>query len=82
LEFLRAGGTVFGDRLGVTRFNRSLLLSNLPVVIGMKTVRHSAEFMTEVLREVTERGDGIVHVGKRLGMADIIIYFWGRPARN
>jgi hypothetical protein len=55
---------------------------NLPVVIGMKTVRYSAEFMTEVLREVTERGDGVVHVGKRLGMADIIIYFWGRPARN
>lgn len=35
----------------------------------MKRVRYPAEFKAEALKQVTERGHGVVDVAKRLGMS-------------
>ena len=42
----------------------------------MKTVRYPAEFKAEAVRQVTERGHGVVDVAKRLGMSDKSLYLW------
>ena len=36
----------------------------------MKRVRYPAEFKAEAVKQVTERGHGVVDVAKRLGMSD------------
>ncbi|SFC25277.1 Transposase [Polaromonas sp. OV174] len=41
----------------------------------MKRVRYPAEFKAEVIKQVTERGHGVVDVAKRLGMSDKSLYF-------
>lgn len=40
----------------------------------MKRVRYPAEFKAEAVKQVTERGHGVVDVAKRLGMSDKSIY--------
>ena len=35
----------------------------------MKRVRYPAEFKAEAVKQVTERGHGVVYVAKRLGMS-------------
>ena len=42
----------------------------------MKRVRYPAEFKAEAVKQVTERGHGVVDVAKRLGMSDKSLYLW------
>ena len=52
----------------------------------MKTVRYPAEFKAEAVKQVTERGRGVVDVAKRLGksksMSDKSLYLWVRLAKE
>jgi len=48
----------------------------------MKAVRHPAEFKVEAVKQVTERGHGVVDVAKRLGMSDKSLYLWVRLAQQ
>ena len=48
----------------------------------MKAVRYPAEFKAEAVKQVTERGRGVVDVAKRLGMSDKSLYLWVRPAKE
>ena len=48
----------------------------------MKAVRYPAEFKAEAVRQVTERGRGVVDVAKRLGMSDKSLYLWVRLAQQ
>ena len=42
----------------------------------MNRVRYPAEFKAEAVKQVTERGHGVVDVAKRLGMPDKSLYLW------
>jgi transposase len=46
----------------------------------MKRVRYPSEFKAEAVKQVTERGHGVVDVAKRLGMSDKSLYLWVRQA--
>ena len=48
----------------------------------MKKVRYPAEFRAEAVRQVSERGHGVVDVAKRLGMSDKSLYLWVRLAKD
>ena len=48
----------------------------------MKRVRYPAEFKAEAVKQVTERGHGVVDVAKRLGMSDKSLYLWVRLAQE
>ena len=48
----------------------------------MKRVRYPAEFKAEAVRQVTERGHGVVDVAKRLGMSNKSLYLWVRLAKD
>ncbi len=48
----------------------------------MKRVRYPAEFKAEAVKQVTERGHGVVDVAKRLGMSDKRLYLWVRLAQE
>ena len=48
----------------------------------MKRVRYPAEFKAEAVRQVTERGHGVVDVANRLGMSDKSLYLWVRLAKD
>lgn len=48
----------------------------------MKRVRCPAEFKAEAVKQVTERGHGVVDVAKRLGMSDKSLYLWVRLAQQ
>lgn len=42
----------------------------------MKGVRYSEEFKAEAIKQVTERGFGVVDVAHRLGISDKSLYKW------
>jgi transposase len=42
----------------------------------MKGMRYTAEFKAEAIKQVTERGHGVVEVSKRLGILDKSLYAW------
>jgi transposase len=42
----------------------------------MKGIRYTAEFKAEALKQITERGHGVVEVAKRLGVSDKSLYKW------
>jgi transposase-like protein len=42
----------------------------------MKRVRYPAQFKAEAVKQVSERGHGVVNVAKRLGMLDKSLYLW------
>ena len=42
----------------------------------MKRVRYTAEFKAEAVRQVTERGHGVVETAHRLGVSDKSLYVW------
>lgn len=44
----------------------------------MKGIRYIAEFKAEVLKQITDRGYGVVEVSKRLGVSDKSLYKWLR----
>lgn len=48
----------------------------------MKRVRYPAEFKAEAVRQVTERGHGVVEVAQRLGVSDKSLYLWVRQAKE
>lgn len=48
----------------------------------MTRVRYPAEFKAEAVRQVTERGHGVVQVSKRLGVSDKSLYLWVRLAQE
>ena len=48
----------------------------------MKAVRYPAEFKAEVVRQVSERGHGVVGIAIRLGMSDKSLYLWVRLAQQ
>ena len=48
----------------------------------MKRVRYPAEFKVEAVKQVTERGHGVVDVAKRLGMSDKSLYLWVRLSKE
>ena len=45
-------------------------------------MRYTAEFKSEAVRQVTDRGHGVVDVAKRLGVSDKSLYQWVRLARE
>jgi transposase len=56
----------------------------------MSRVRYTTEFKAEAVKQVTERGHGVVEVSKRLGISDKSLYVWlkqsqqrsGAPAKD
>ena len=46
----------------------------------MKGIRYTTEFKVEALKQITERGHGVVEVAKRLGVSDKSLYKWLREA--
>ena len=48
----------------------------------MKRVRYTAEFKAEEVRQVTERGHGVVETAKRLGISDKSLYVWIKQANQ
>jgi transposase len=46
----------------------------------MRDTRYTAEFKAEAIKQITERGHGVVEVSKRLGVSDKSLYKWLREA--
>ena len=44
----------------------------------MQRTRYTEEFKAEAIKQVTERGYGVVEVSKRLGISGRILYAWLR----
>lgn len=42
----------------------------------MSSKRYTAEFKAEAVKQVTERGHGVIEVSKRLGISDKSLYVW------
>ena len=42
----------------------------------MQGIRYTAEFKAEAIKQITERGYGVVEVAKRLGVSDKSLYAW------
>ena len=40
----------------------------------MRGTRYTAEFKVEAIKQITERGHGVVEVSKRLGVSDKSLY--------
>ena len=48
----------------------------------MSGTRYTAEFKAEAVKQVIERGHGVVDVAKRLGISDKSLYVWLKQARQ
>ena len=48
----------------------------------MKRVSYTAEFKAEAVKQVIERGRGVVEVSSRLGVSDKSLYLWVRQAKE
>lgn len=48
----------------------------------MSKVRYTAEFKAEAIKQITERGHGVLEVSKRLGVTDKSLYLWLKQARE
>lgn len=48
----------------------------------MSGIRYTAEFKAEAVKQVTERGHGVVEVANRLGISDKSLYVWLKQARQ
>ena len=44
----------------------------------MQRIRYTEEFKAEAIKQITERGHGVVEVSKRLGISDKSLYAWLR----
>lgn len=42
----------------------------------MRGTRYTAEFKAEAIKQINERGHGVVEVSKRLGVSDKSFYAW------
>ena len=48
----------------------------------MKRVSYTAQFKAEAVKQVIERGHGVVEVSNRLGVSDKSLYLWVRQAKE
>ena len=48
----------------------------------MQGSRYTAEFKAEAIKQITERGYGVVEVAKRLGISDKSLYAWLKKSRD
>jgi transposase len=48
----------------------------------MRNARYTAEFKTEAIKQITERGHGVLEVSKRLGVSDKSLYLWLKQHRT
>lgn len=48
----------------------------------MKNVRYTDEFKAEAIKQITERGHGVLDVSKRLGVSDKSLYLWLKQNRE
>jgi len=48
----------------------------------MKSMRHTDEFKAEAVKQITERGYGVLEVAQRLGVSDKSLYVWLKQARQ
>ena len=48
----------------------------------MKRARYPAEFKAEAVKQVTDRGHGVVEVAKRLGISDKSLCLWVRLSKE
>ena len=48
----------------------------------MRGTRYTAEFKAEAIKQITERGYGVVEVAKRLGISDKSLYAWLKKSRE
>ena len=48
----------------------------------MQGSRYTAEFKAEAIKQITERGYGVVEVAKRLGISDKSLYAWLKQNRE
>ena len=48
----------------------------------MKRARYPAEFKAEAVKQVIDRGHGVVEVAKRLGISDKSSYLWMRLSKD
>ena len=46
----------------------------------MRGTRYTAEFKAEAIKQITERGYGVVEVAKRLSISDKSLYAWLKKA--
>ena len=46
----------------------------------MQGIRYTAEFKAEAIKQITERGHGVVEVAKRLGISDKSLNAWLKKA--
>lgn len=48
----------------------------------MRGARYTAEFKAEAIKQITERGHGVVEVSKRLGVSDKSLYAWLKQSQQ
>ena len=48
----------------------------------MSNARYTAEFKAEAIKQITERGHGVLEVAKRLGISDKSLYHWLKQSRQ
>ena len=48
----------------------------------MRGTRYTAEFKAEAVKQITERGYGVVEVSKRLGISDKSLYSWLKQSQQ
>ena len=48
----------------------------------MKRVSYTAQFKAEAVKQVIERGHGVMEVSSRLGVSDKSLYLWVRQAKE
>ena len=48
----------------------------------MIATRYTAEFKAEAIKQITERGHGVVEVSKRLGVSDKSLYAWLKQSQQ
>ena len=48
----------------------------------MKNARYTAEFKAEAIKQITERGHGVVDVSNRLGVSEKSLYLWLKQSRE
>jgi transposase len=48
----------------------------------MSGTRYTDEFKAEAVKQVTERGHGVVEVSKRLGISDKSLYVWLKKSQQ
>lgn len=48
----------------------------------MKSIKYTVEFKAEAVKQITERGHGVLEVAQRFGVSDKSLYAWLKQARQ